>query len=620
MKKIFISLLIAGLLLTGCTTPKETNEGCANGTYEGVGKGYSGGESKATIVVEDNKITSVTLTDANATAGFGLDVIETFQKDVVARQTIGVDAISGSTETSNGLIEAMKNALDGKCDTSVFKEVAVDPNEVKDIETDVVIIGAGGAGLTAAIEATSLGKEVYVVEINGMPGGNTSKSTGGMNAAKTVVQDTNEFAENAGIEKTIAKAESDFPELKELTDVVKEQYAEYQENPTGYFDSVELFKLDTLVGGGNINNHDLVDVLVNNSKPTVEWLETIDVKLSAVGSFGGASVKRIHKPVNDEGKTIAIGGYLVTGLTEAAKKANVNFLFDTEATAITLENDVVNGITAVTNGETFNIKADSVVVATGGFSANSDMVVSYREDLKGFVTTNGDSIQGDGIAMVEAIGGALVDIEQIQIHPTVEINSSALITEGLRGDGAIMVNAEGVRFFDEVGTRNAVSAAIIEQTNSSAYLIVDQKMVDKSAVIAGYISKGFTVEGETYEELAKAMNVDEATFVETMNKWNSAVDAKNDPEFNRTSFAEKLDTGKYYAILVAPGVHHTMGGVKINTNTEVLNQNDEVIPNLYAAGEVTGGVHGNNRLGGNAVSDVVIFGRIAGSNAANNSK
>ena len=248
--------------------------------------------------------------------------------------------------------------------------------------------------------------------------------------------------------------------------------------------------------------------------------------------------------------------------------------------------------------------------------ANLDMVVKYKPELKGFMTTNAAGIQGQGIEMAQAIGAATVDMDQIQIHPTVEANTAALITEGLRGDGAVLINAEGKRFIDEVGTRDVVSAAEIAQTGSYSWLVVDQAMVDASSVIQGYIKKGYTVTGETYEELGKAMGVDEAAFAETMEKWNGYVEAKNDPDFGRTSFANPLNTAPYYAVKVTAGVHHTMGGLKINANTEVLNEKGEVIPGLFAAGEVTGGVHGANRLGGNAVADFTVFGRIAGKAAS----
>ena len=274
------------------------------------------------------------------------------------------------------------------------------------------------------------------------------------------------------------------------------------------------------------------------------------------------------------------------------------------------------GVSGVANdGSKLTVNADAVILATGGFGANLDMVVQYKPELAGFMTTNAAGIQGQGIAMAQALGAATVDMDQIQIHPTVEANTAALITEGLRGDGAILVNTEGKRFFDEVSTRDKVSAAEIAQPGSFSYLIVDQAMVDASSVIQGYIKKGYTTQGETYEELAEALDIDAATFAETMNTWNGYVEAKNDPDFGRTSFANPLNTAPYYAIKVTAGVHHTMGGLKINTATEVLTEDGSAIPGLFAAGEVTGGVHGANRLGGNAVADFVVFGRIAAQSA-----
>nr|MBR4279989.1 FAD-binding protein [Clostridia bacterium] len=192
----------------------------------------------------------------------------------------------------------------------------------------------------------------------------------------------------------------------------------------------------------------------------------------------------------------------------------------------------------------------------------------------------------------------------------------ALITEGLRGDGAILVNAEGKRFIDEVGTRDVVSAAEIAQPGSYSWLIVDEAMLQASATIQGYVKKGFVFSGATYEELAAQIGVPADTFAATMNAWNGYVADKNDPDFGRVSFTNPLNNAPYYAIKVTAGIHHTMGGVEINTETQVIDVNGNVIPGLYAAGEVTGGVHGANRLGGNAVSDFVVFGRIAGENAA----
>lgn len=434
-------------------------------------------------------------------------------------------------------------------------------------------------------------------------------------------QDENEFAEGAGVEKTLKAAAEKYADNETITALaatVAEQWAAYQANPTGYFDSVELMELDTMIGGKGVNDPALVETLCSNSADAIDWLGEQGITLHSVSSFGGASVKRIHRPVDAEGKTLSVGSYMIPLLEENCQKAGVQMMLNTTATEIlTDDNGAAVGIKATgASGETITINAKAVVLTTGGFGANLDMVVEYKPELKGFMTTNAPGILGQGIKMAQAIGADTVDMDQIQIHPTVEANTAALITEGLRGDGAVLINAEGKRFIDEVGTRDVVSAAEIAQTGSYSWLVVDQAMVDASSVIQGYIKKGYTVTGETYEELGKAMGVDEAAFAETMNTWNGYVEAKNDPDFGRTSFANKLDTAPYYAIKVTAGVHHTMGGLKINTNTEVLNENGEVIPGLFAAGEVTGGVHGANRLGGNAVADFTVFGRIAGAAAS----
>ena len=475
--------------------------------------------------------------------------------------------------------------------------------------------------MTAAITAAEEGKSVVILESQSMVGGNSVRATGGMNAGKTVYQDENEFGEAAGVEKTLKTAAEKYADnatITALAKTVSEQWAEYQANPTGYFDSVELMELDTMVGGKGINDPELVETLCSNSADAIDWLDEHGITLHNVASFGGASVKRIHRPVDADGKTISVGSYMIPLLQENCEKAGVQILLNTTANEILTDaNGAAVGVKATgASGETVTVNAKAVVLTTGGFGANLDMVTEYKPELKGFMTTNAAGAQGQGIEMATAIGAGTVDMDQIQIHPTVEANTAALITEGLRGDGAVLINAEGKRFIDEVGTRDVVSAAEIAQTGSYSWLVVDQAMVDASSVIQGYIKKGYTVTGETYEELGKAMGVDEAAFAETMNTWNGYVDAKNDPDFGRTSFANKLDTAPYYAIKVTAGVHHTMGGLTINTNTEVLKEDGSVIPGLFAAGEVTGGVHGANRLGGNAVADFTVFGRIAGKAAS----
>lgn len=622
MKRILSAFLAGTLLLasiSACGTsnseaaqPQEGDK-VAAGTYTVEEKGFNQEVPvKVEVVLGPNSIEAVKVLSHGETEGIGAVAAEKLPDYIVKAQSTDIDVMASATETSKAILAAVNTAITmAGGNPSDFKkqEEAKTSTGPQELEADVVIIGAGGAGLTAAIEAASSGKKVIILEKNEMTGGNTTKSTGGMNAAKTTYQDKNEFKEEAGVSKRLADAKEKYPELAELVAKVEKQFEEYKANPQGYFDSTDLFMLDTLVGGKNLNNPKLVETLVNHTAEAIEWLnKEISAKLQDVSSFGGASVKRIHRPVNEEGKVIPVGSYLVPLLTKAAEAKGVDIYYASPARSIMMKEGRVVGV----ESEKYLVKAPNVIMATGGFAANLSMVEQYKPSLKGFITTNAPGMTGDGILMAEAVGADVVDMDQIQIHPTVEQGTSTLITEGLRGDGAILVNAEGQRFTDEVSTRDAVSAAEIAQPGGFAYLIVDGKMAKKSNVIQKYIKQGIVTEGADVEALANAIEIDSANLKATLDKWNQALAKGKDEEFGRTSFAEALDEGPFYAIKVAPGVHHTMGGIRINEFAQVLDKQGQVIPGFYAAGEVTGGVHGANRLGGNAVADIIVFGRIAG--------
>ena len=625
-KNVLASLLLAGaMFLTACggSASSTSAAGGVSGSFTGTAKGM--GEVSVTLTLTDNVITDCNAKGDEETSGIGSVVIEQFPGEVVEGNTINLDSISGATITSNAFVEAAKAALTEaglNPDDYMAKADKTANGETVSYDADVVVIGAGGAGMTAAMTAADAGQKVVILESQAMVGGNSARATGGMNAAKTVYQDENEFDQAAGVEKTLATAAEKYADNETITALAKtvsEQWAAYQANPTGYFDSVELMELDTMVGGKGINDPELVKTLCEGTADAIDWLDENGITLHNVSSFGGASVKRIHRPVNEEGKVVSVGAYMIPLLQENCEKRGIDIVLNTTVdTILTDANGAAVGVSGTDkDGNTVVVNAKSVILATGGFGANLDMVTQYKPELAGFMTTNAAGAQGQGIEMATAIGAGTVDMDQIQIHPTVEANTAALITEGLRGDGAILVNANGERFVDEVGTRDVVSAAEIAQPGSYSWLIVDQAMADASSVIQGYIKKGYTKTGATYEELAKELDVDPAAFANTMETWNSYVEAKNDPDFGRTSFANPLNNGPYYAIKVTAGVHHTMGGVTINSATEVLKEDGTVIPGLFAAGEVTGGVHGANRLGGTAVADFVVFGRIAGESAAN---
>lgn len=443
-----------------------------------------------------------------------------------------------------------------------------------DQTADIVVIGGGGAGMTAAIEAAQDGAtNVVIVEKMPQTGGNTIRSTGGLNAAGT-----------------------------------KYQQAE------GIQDSVELFVEDTMKGGKNRNDKALVTTMAENSAAAVDWVNSIGGDLSVVGQFAGASVKRIHRPSD----TSAVGPMLVKALNAKVAELSIPVLLNTKATEITVDDKgAVTGVSVTGPQGPYTIRCKAVVLATGGFGANAQMVEKYKPELAGFGTTNQAGATGDGIAMAEKLGVAFVDMDQIQTHPTVNPDTQTMYTEGVRGNGAILVNKEGKRFVSEMETRDVVSKAILDQTDGVCYMIFDQTVRDSLKAIESYVKAGIVFESDTVEGLAEQIGVDASALRATMDTYAGYVKAGVDGEFGRidTSMGSDLTTPKFYACLCAPAVHHTMGGVKINTSCEVLKADGSAVTGLFAAGEVTGGVHGANRLGGNAVTDIVVFGRISGSSA-----
>ncbi|MCI3871679.1 flavocytochrome c [Lactococcus petauri] len=452
------------------------------------------------------------------------------------------------------------------------KEVSYTPaSELKD-RYDVVIVGAGGAGMAAALQAQEAGMNPVILEKMPVAGGNTLKSSGGMNASET------KFQEKAGIK-----------------------------------DSNQLFFNDTLKGGNNTNDQDLLHYLVDNSAEAIDWLDTMGITLDNISYSGGASVKRIHRPTDGS----AVGTYLVDGLLRNIQEKEIPLFVNADVKAINGKDGKVTGVKVKIEGQEKEIAGDAVVVTTGGFGSNKELIEEKRPDLKGYVSTTSKGSTGDGIKMIKALGGALVDMDQIQVHPTVVQDTGMLITETVRGEGAILVNQQGKRFFNELETRDNVSAAITALPGSYAYLIFDNALAERAKQLEHYREEGVVVEADTIEELAKKIDMNPEALKTTLDKWNQSVAEQTDKEFGRkTAMDYDLKEGPFCAIQIAPGIHHTMGGVKINTKTQVLKEDGSPITGLYAAGEVTGGIHGQNRIGGNAVADIMVFGRQAGLQAA----
>ncbi len=578
--KRLISLLLAVMLILSATAcqQKETEKPAeekkpdelVNAVVQGEGNGKYGA-FKVDVTLENSEIKDIKVVESSE-SGFTKPVIEQLTNEIIGKNSVSVDAVSGATLTSIALISSVKDAVEKSGAVLTEKAYQKQAEKAEDVDTDIVIIGAGGAGLTAAIEATNAGANVIVVEKNAFMGGNTNYSTVGMNAANTKYQQAK-----------------------------------------GLQDSPELFYADTMKGGKDLNNPELLKVFTEKSAETLYWLEDLGANLSEIGRSGGQSVDRIHKAPGG----MPVGKHLMDVFSNQVETLGIDVRLSTKAIEILSEGNTVKGIKVENiDGNTYNINAEAVIIASGGFGANPDLVVKFKPELKGFGTTNSRGATGDALAMVEKLDVSLTDIEQIQTHPTVVPKINEMITEGIRGDGAILVNHEGQRFIDELQTRDVVSKAILEQKGATAYLVLDKQVYDKASTYKSYKEQGLLKEAQTIVELATIMNVDAAALEATIAKYNEAIKAKSDADFGRTSLEVELVSGPFYAVEVSPAIHHTMGGVTINTDAQVINNSGSPVEGLYAAGEVTGGVHGGNRIGGNAVTDITVFGKIAGANAA----
>ena len=561
------------------------------GTYVGEAKGYRG-EVKVEVKTSKNKIEEVKVIKNTDTPIISESAAKKVPEQIVKYQSLRVDGVSGATGTSRALTSAVRNAL--KNSGADLKELNKKPvieakKLVKETQNkDVVVIGAGGAGLVAAIEAKNNGaKNVIVLEKMAFAGGNTLISGGEYAAPNNWVQ-------------------------------VKK----------GLKDSNDAFYNDILKGGDNEGDPKLVRVLADNALSGAEWLKDyINMTFEDRQMFfGGHSVERSLVPQG------ATGVEMISKLLAKAEELNIPVLYETPATELMVDKGRVTGVKAVSEDKEYTFLAkDGVILATGGFGSNLEMRVKYNKDVdENILSTNTVGITGDGITMAEKIGAQLEDMPFIQTYPTCDPISGALLYFGdvrLVG-GSILVNQEGKRFVEELERRDVISMAIKNQTGNAAYQFCDEAQGKLSGVAEHHadevnylFNNKLLVKADTIKEAADFFGIDAAKLEKTVAKYNQYAKDGKDLEFNKrgklTPFEAK---GPFYIMKAVPAVHHTMGGVKIDENARVINTKGEVIKGLYGAGEVTGDIHGTNRLGSDAIADITVFGRIAGQNVVKDNK
>ena len=587
-KKVLSVFLVFLLVtsLTACKSTQTTTSAIKDGTYTETGVGIHGDVS-VEVVVKDAKIASVVVKEHSETPGISDLAISSIPEKIVETQSLAVDVVSGATITSNAIIEAVTKCLTkAGFDIEALKNVTITKEKQPDVsvDVDVVVIGGGGAGMAAAVTANQEGASVLVIEKMPKIGGNTILAGGALNAVD-----------------------------------------EGSETAKKYKDSVELHYTQTYEGGNKLADPELVRTLVENVWDGVEWLQSLGMEFEEEPfTVLGGMWPRAHKPKLPVGT-----GFFKAYQDYVDSHENIEIMLNTKADTLIVKDGVVVGVEAT--GETGNkvtVNAKSVIIATGGFAQNVEMRQEYNtkwKDLGEHIkSTNHPGATGDGIVMAKAIGAELVGMEWIQLLPMGDPKTGSLSGNIEKGvENRIFVNKEGNRFVDEVARRDVMTAALMEQTDAQMWTILCGHDYPTGDEINNFnetpndlIKEGRAFKADTLEELAKLIGVDAKNLQASVDGFNKAVKGEEQDPFGRTLFKDPIDTPPYYAALRVPTAHHTMGGIKINKEAQVIDTKGNVIKGLYAAGEVTGGIHGANRLGGNALADILVFGRIAGKNAA----
>ena len=585
-KKTLLSaaaMLVAGTLSASLMAAPVTTEGT------GVGKH---GDITVAVTFDNGKIQDIKVVKTAENPILAQKVFTELKDEIVAQNSTELDMISGATFSSKGLVEAVNDAAKkagvtlGKADKKALKKVARDLPKTSNY--DVVVVGAGGAGFSAAITAKAAGANVVLLEKMPAVGGNSLISGAEMNVAKNWVQ----------------------PKLG-IND-----------------DSPELHATDTFKGGDGKGDMKVINVMTHQALDAAKWCRDylgVQFEDDNLFFFGGHSRKRALIP---EGHT---GTEFIAKFQAKADELGIPVITNMKAEELIKDKDGrVVGVKATMDGAeyTFNAKG-GVVLATGGFGANPEMVKKYNPKIdERFKTTDAPGTTGEALYMAERAGAELVNMGYIQTYPICDPISGAIeLIADARFDGAIMLNQEGKRFVEELQRRDVLSEAILNQTGRYCWVLWNDNIGKISNTVKAHANEyeAFTKQGimATCDDLKCIADFTKIPFDQlqaTVKRVTDMAGKGNDKDFKHRAGLMDMSQGKYYVIKAVPSTHHTMGGVRINEKAEALTAEGKVIPGLWAAGEVTGVTHGTNRLGGNAYTDIIVFGRIAGEAAAQAAK
>ena len=556
-------------------------------TTQGTGVGKHGDMTVA-VTFDNGRIQAIEIVKEAENPVLAKKVYTDLKAAVIASNSADLDAISGATFSSKGFLDAVKDAAKkagvtlSKADAKAIKKVVKNIPAVSNY--DVVVIGAGGAGFAAAIEAKNAGANVVLLEKMPAVGGNSLISGAEMNAARNWVQ----------------------PKLGILDD------------------SAERHAADTFKGGDKKGDMKVINVMTANALDAAKWCrDYLGVRFEDdnLFFFGGHSRKRALIPVGHTGTEF------IAKFQAKADELGIPVITDMKAEELIKDKTGrVVGVKATSHGATYTFNAKGgVVLATGGFGANKAMVKKYNPKIdERFKTTDAPGTTGEALYMAKRAGAQLVNMGYIQTYPICDPISGVIeLIADSRFDGAIMLNQEGKRFVEELERRDVLSEAILKQTGNYCWVLWNDNIGKISNTVKEHPTEyeAFTKQGimATCPDLkciADFTKMPLKQLESTVKRVSSMAGKGNDKDFHHRGGLMDMSEGQYYVIKAVPSTHHTMGGVRINEKAQALTAKGQVIPGLWAAGEVTGVTHGTNRLGGNAYTDIIVFGRIAGEAAA----
>lgn len=627
MKKRFLATLFACCLaLSGCAssgTSSSDEEKYTPGTYTATEKGM-GGDVTVEITFDSNKITEVKITGDDETPGIGTLAIEQLPDVILEAQSADVDVISSATVTSTAILNATATCIAQATGTS---EESSD-EALTDETADVIVIGAGGAGLSAAASAGQNGSSVIVLEANGIIGGSTIRSGGHILVFDENINATMERNDES-LQKYLDYNKEDFGEWSETLVTLQQQIEDYLEsNQEGRFDSVEMALIDHYLKGQGTDKEgnevtldfDLTKTAFENANELNAWLCESGMEIQ-------------DKMYNAHGGTPVDGSSgLINALEKAANDAGAKILLNVRATELIEEDGVVTGVIATSSdGNKYTYHANKgVIIATGSFSSNGEMAAKYQTMGEGLTAENGSTNPstntGDGIVMAENIGAELRDMGFLCTLLAGYHGGCTTSEFGkINGTQQLILNANGVRFTNDAKLAGMTTiGGLNDQPGALAYYIGDSKMIEaintvQEGLVDDLASRGdWFVVADTLEEALEKAGLDVETSLNSIEQFNTYVDENNDADFGRSEFNGKVENGPYVVAKMENLYHLTFGGLVINTNAEVLDTDNNVISHLYAAGDVTSGFEGATHQSGDCLTMVLYYGKVAGEQASKN--